>query len=68
MLIILLMQVSVRAGRTKKTRTINNTTNPEWNESMQFVVDDINSQDITIVVKDDEFGFADKVRHLPPLQ
>jgi hypothetical protein len=55
------VQLSVRAGRTKKTRTINNTTNPEWNESMQFVVDDINSQNITIVVKDDEFGFADKI-------
>jgi len=37
----------------KRTETINNT-HPEWNEELQFIVDDPDTQAISVVVKDDD--------------
>ncbi|KAK9683563.1 hypothetical protein RND81_10G150000 [Saponaria officinalis] len=40
--------------RTKKTKTINNSLNPIWNESFDFVVEDPSTQHLTVRVYDDE--------------
>ena len=48
------LQLTVRDGRVKRTETIRNNTHPEWNEELQFIVDDPDTQAISIVVKDDD--------------
>lgn len=48
------VKLTVRTGRVKRTETIHNNTHPEWNEEMQFIVDDPDTQAISIVVKDDD--------------
>ncbi|KAK4401288.1 Synaptotagmin-4 [Sesamum angolense] len=40
--------------RIKTSKTINNQTNPIWNEHFEFVVDDVSTQHLTIRVYDDE--------------
>ena len=55
-----LMQLTVRDGRVKRTETIHNSTHPEWNEELQFIVDDPDNQSISVVVKDDDI-FDDTV-------
>ncbi len=44
----------MRTGRVKRTETIHNNTHPEWNEELQFFVDDPDTQAISVVVKDDD--------------
>ncbi|GAA0141833.1 membrane trafficking regulatory protein [Lithospermum erythrorhizon] len=43
----------VRAKR-KNSKTINNQTNPIWNEHFDFVVEDVSTQHVTVRVYDDE--------------
>lgn len=38
----------------KRTETMHNNTHPEWNEELQFIVDDPDTQAISVVVKDDD--------------
>ncbi len=38
----------------KRTETVHNNTHPEWNEELQFIVDDPDTQAISVVVKDDD--------------
>ncbi|KAL0447312.1 UNVERIFIED_CONTAM: Synaptotagmin-4 [Sesamum latifolium] len=40
--------------RIKTSKTINNQTNPIWNEHFEFVVEDVSTQHLTIRVYDDE--------------
>ncbi|KAG8381738.1 hypothetical protein BUALT_Bualt05G0003800 [Buddleja alternifolia] len=40
--------------RIKTSKTINNQTNPIWNEHFEFVVEDVSTQHLTIRVHDDE--------------
>lgn len=48
------VELTVRTGRVKRTETIHNSTHPEWNEELQFIVDDPDTQAISVVVKDDD--------------
>ncbi|PIN24021.1 hypothetical protein CDL12_03264 [Handroanthus impetiginosus] len=41
-------------NRIKTSKTINNQTNPIWNEHFEFVVEDVSTQHLTIRVYDDE--------------
>ncbi|DBA90530.1 TPA: hypothetical protein ACH3X1_003782 [Trebouxia sp. C0004] len=48
------VELTVRTGRVKRTETVHNNTHPEWNEELQFIVDDPDTQAISVVVKDDD--------------
>ena len=58
--LLVVMQLTVRDGRVKRTETIHNSSHPEWNEELQFIVDDPDNQSISVVVKDDDI-FDDTV-------
>ena len=49
-----MLQLTVREGRVKRTETVHNNSHPEWNEELQFIVDDPDTQQISVVVKDDD--------------
>ena len=55
-----MLQMTVRAGRVKRTETRGNSTHPEWNEELQFIVDDPDKQTVSVIVKDDD-AFNDTV-------
>lgn len=48
------VELTVREGRVKRTETVHNNSHPEWNEELQFIVDDPDTQQISVVVKDDD--------------
>lgn len=52
--------MTVRDGRVKRTETVSNSTHPEWNEELQFIVDDPDTQSVSVIVKDDD-AFNDTV-------
>ena len=52
--------MTVRDGRIKRTETVSNSTHPEWNEELQFIVDDPDNQSVSVLVKDDD-AFNDTV-------
>ena len=52
--------MTVRDGRIKRTETVSNNTHPEWNEELQFIVDDPDTQSVSVIVKDDD-AFNDTV-------
>lgn len=54
------VEMSVRENRIIRSKTIWNDENPEWNEEMDFVVEDPNKQEIKMVVKDQD-DFNDEV-------
>lgn len=54
------MQLTVRDGRVKRTESVSNSTHPEFNEELQFLVDDPDTQAMSIIVKDDD-AFQDQV-------
>lgn len=61
------VELTVRDGRVKRTETLHNSSHPEWNEELQFIVDDPDNQSISVVVKDDDI-FDDTitgVAHVP---
>lgn len=47
----------------KRTETVSNSTHPEWNEELQFIVDDPDAQSVSVIVKDDD-AFNDTVSAL----
>lgn len=51
----------VEASRKKKTSTQKNTTSPQWDEELAFIIQDSNNDSLNVVVKDDDMGFNDKV-------
>lgn len=57
--------MTVRDGRVKRTETVSNSTHPEWNEELQFIVDDPDKQSVSVIVKDDD-AFNDTVRLVGP--
>ncbi|XP_010555014.1 PREDICTED: synaptotagmin-4 [Tarenaya hassleriana] len=40
--------------KTKKSKTINNSLNPIWNEHYEFIVEDVSTQHLTVRIFDDE--------------
>ena len=56
-----LVEVSVRDGRSLKTRKVKNSANPEFDEVMEFIVDDPEHQTITSFLRESDFSFS-KVR------
>ena len=56
------MEVSLRDGRSLRTRTIWNNKDPVFNQVLSFVVDDPENQSITAMVKDDDMHAFSKVR------
>ncbi|KAL4424265.1 hypothetical protein ABPG75_001566 [Micractinium tetrahymenae] len=52
------VELSVRESRSVKTSTLSNNENPVWNESFDFVVDDLKHQGLRVVVKDDDLVSA----------
>lgn len=63
--IVVLFQMTVRDGRVKRTETVSNSTHPEWNEELQFIVDDPDTQSVSVIVKDDD-AFNDTVSLVGP--
>lgn len=57
--------MTVRDGRVKRTETVSNSTHPEWNEELQFIVDDPDKQSVSVIVKDDD-AFNDTVSRVGP--
>ena len=55
--------MTVRDGRVKRTETVSNNTHPEWNEELQFIVDDPDAQSVSVIIKDDD-AFNDTVSHV----
>ena len=47
--------------RGQRTKTIWNTKNPEFNEVFNLIVDDLNTQVLTLHLHDDDMGFNDPV-------
>lgn len=62
---VVLFQMTVRDGRVKRTETVSNNTHPEWNEELQFIVDDPDKQSVSVIVKDDD-AFNDTVSLVAP--
>ena len=60
-----LFQMTVRDGRVKRTETVSNSTHPEWDEELQFIVDDPDTQSVSVIVKDDD-AFNDTVSLVNP--
>ena len=56
------MDMSVRDGRSQRTRTIKNNKDPVFNQVLRFIVDDPEHQSITAMVKDDDMHAFAKVR------
>ena len=56
------VKVSVRDNRTARTKTLQNTNKPVWNETFDLIVDDPQVQSVTFVVMDDDLGAFDDVR------
>ena len=59
------VQLSVR-DRSQRTKTIWNSKNPEYDEVFNLIVDDLNTQVLTIELHDDDMGFNDPVSPPPP--
>lgn len=57
------VQLSVRDGRKLSTKTVWNNKNPEYNDVLNFIVDDPKTQSLTAFLKDHDFPFH-KVRLL----
>lgn len=55
------VKVSVRDNRIVRTKTLQNNNKPQWNETFSLIVDDPDTQSITFVVMDDDFGAFDDV-------
>ena len=53
-----LVEVSVRDGRSLKTRKVKNNANPEFDEVMNFIVDDPEAQTITAFLREADFSFS----------
>ena len=51
----------VEPSRKKKTSTQKNTTSPQWDEELAFILQDSARDSLNVVVKDDDMGFNDKV-------
>lgn len=51
--------LEVRAGRPQRSSTVSNSQNPVFNEQFHLVVDDPEEQTLSVVVKDDDFGWTD---------
>lgn len=64
-MLIVVFQMTVRDGRVKRTETVSNSTHPEWNEELQFIVDDPDAQSVSVIIKDDD-AFNDTVSSLGP--
>ncbi len=60
-----LVEVSVRDGRSLKTKQVKNNANPEFDEVMNFIVDDPDTQTITAFLREADFAFS-KARAVPP--
>lgn len=56
------VEISVRDGRSQRTKTIWNNKDPVFNQVLRFVVDDPEHQSITAMVKDDDMHAFSKVR------
>ena len=54
------VEMSVRANRIIRSKTIWNDENPEWNEEMDFVIQDPQKKEIKLIVKDQD-DFNDEV-------
>ena len=55
------LQMFVQPSRKKKTSTQKNSTSPQWNEELAFIIQDSDNDSLNVVVKDDDMGFNDKV-------
>lgn len=51
------VQLSVRDGRKLGTKTVWNNKNPEYNEVLNFIVDDPKTQSLTVFLKEHDFPF-----------
>jgi hypothetical protein len=56
------VEVSLRDGRSLRTKTIWNNKDPVFNQVLSFVVDEPEHQSITAMVKDDDMHAFSKVR------
>lgn len=52
--------MQVREGRPQRSKTVKSN-NPEFNEEFHLIVDDPESQNLKLTVKDDDFGWTDNV-------
>lgn len=59
------VQLSVRDGRKLSTKTVWNNKNPEYNEVLNFIVDDPKTQSVTAFLMEHDFPFH-KVAPSPP--
>ena len=48
----------MRDGRSLKTRTVKNSKDPEFDEVMEFIVDDPEHQTITSFLRESDFTFS----------
>ena len=55
------VDMSVRDGRSQRTKTIWNNKDPTFNQVLSFIVDDPEHQSITAMVKDDDMQAFSKV-------
>ena len=55
------VELGVRDDRYQRTRTLWNTKHPQFNEVFNLIVDDIDSQTLTLKLHDDDLGFNDPV-------
>ena len=59
------VDMSVRDGRSQRTKTIWNNKDPVFNQVLSFIVDDPEHQSITAMVKDDDMHAFSKVCSIP---
>lgn len=48
------VQLEIREGRPRKTKTIQNEENPVWNETIDLIVDDFEKQNLKAAIMDDD--------------
>lgn len=54
------VELSVR-DRSQRTKTVWNSKNPSYDEVFNLIVDDLNTQVLTLKLHDDDMGFNDPV-------
>jgi len=55
------VQLEIREGRPRRTKTIQNEENPVWNETIDLIVDDFEKQSLRAAIMDDDIVSASTV-------
>ena len=60
------VELGVREDRYQRTKTFWNNKHPQFEEVFNLIVDDPDTQTLTLKLHDDDLGFNDPVRIYPP--